>query len=128
MSYQGIAEGFTDQGSITPQNLIAGEFPRVSRTVTVTGNGILPIGSVLGCIDQDGRYQLSVASAEDGSQVPDAILAETIGLNSGDQQAVVYFSGEFNAFALHLGEGHSIDSLRTHFRRCSIFLRQNQPV
>jgi hypothetical protein len=37
MSLPGIAEGFTDQGSLAHDNLIAGEFPRITRVVTITG-------------------------------------------------------------------------------------------
>jgi hypothetical protein len=128
MTYPGIAEGFTDQGRFTPDNLIAGEFPRVSRHVTVTGNTMLPIGSVLGRITDDGRYQLSKAKATDGSENPDVILAENVDTTDGDQQALVYLAGEFNIHALHLGEGHTIDSIQESLRLRSIFLRNNQPV
>ena len=31
------AQGFTDLGSTSADNLLAGEFPRVSKLVTVTG-------------------------------------------------------------------------------------------
>ena len=128
MTYPGIAEGFNDQGRLTPDNLIAGEFPRISRRGVVTGNGVLPRGSVLGCIIDDGRYQLSKAKAEDGSETPDVILAETVDTTHGDQQALVYLAGEFNSHALHLGEGHTVDSISQPLRLRSIFLRQNQPT
>ena len=128
MTYPGIAEGFTDQGRFTPDNLIAGEFPRVSRHVTVTGSGVLPKGSVLGCIIDNGRYQLSTAKATDGSETPDAILAETVDTTHGDQQALVYLAGEFNSHALHVGEGHTVDTISQPLRLRSIFLRHNQPA
>ena len=128
MTYPGIAEGFNDQGRFTPDNLIAGEFPRISRHGVVTGSGVLPKGSVLGCITNDGRYQLSVAKATDGSENPDVILAETVDTTNGDQQALVYLAGEFNTHALHLGEGHTVDAIQEPLRLRSIFLRQNQSV
>ena len=128
MIYPGIAAGFTDQGQYKPDNLIAGEFPRISRHVVVTGKTMLQRGSVLGHITNDGRYQLSTAKATDGSEIPDAILAETVDTTNGDQQALVYLAGEFNTHALHLGEGHTIDSISQPLRLRSIFLRQNQSV
>jgi hypothetical protein len=128
MTYPGIAEGFTDQGRFTPDNLIAGEFPRISRHGVVTGKTILPRGSVLGRITDDGRYQLSAAKATDGSEIPDTILAETVDTTHGDQQALVYLAGEFNTHALHLGEGHTVDTISQPLRLHSIFLRHNQPV
>ncbi|MCK5921804.1 MAG: head decoration protein [Methylococcales bacterium] len=128
MSIPGTAEGFNDKGSVTPENLIAGEYPRVSRIFTVTGGAVLPIGSVLGRIDVDGRYLLSAADAVDGSQVPDIILGETVDTTNGDKQAVGYFTGEFNELALNVGTGHTLESSRSVFRTRGLFLRQNQPV
>ena len=128
MSIPGIAEGFNDKGSVTPENLIAGEYPRVSRMVTVTGGIPLAIGSVLGRIDADGRYLLSAADAADGSEIPDVILGESIDTTDGDKQAVAYFTGEFNELALTLGVGHTLDSVRSVFRTRSLFLSKNQPV
>jgi hypothetical protein len=128
MTYPGIAEGFNDQGQYKPDNLIAGEFPRVSRYVVVTGKTMLQRGSVLGRITDDNRYQLSTAKATDGSESPEVILAETVDTTHDDQQVLVYLAGEFNTHALHLGEGHTIDSISQPLRLRSIFLRQNQPT
>jgi hypothetical protein len=128
MTYPGITEGFIDQGQYKPDNLIAGEFPRVSRHVVVTGQTILQRGSVLGHINDGDRYQLSTAKATDGSEIPDAILAETVDTTNGNQQALVYLAGEFNTHALHLGEGHTVDTIQEPLRLRSIFLRNNQPA
>lgn len=128
MTIPGIAAGFTDQGATRPDNLIAGEYPRVSRLVTITGGVALPVGAVLGRISADGRYRIGTLEAEDGTQTPDAILAEAVDTTAGDRQAVVYFTGEFNELALSLGTGHTLDSVREAFRDRSLFLRKNQPV
>jgi len=127
MNRPGIAEGFTDQGQLTPGNLIAGEYPRITRIVTVTGGTALTAGAVLGQISADDRYQLSEAGSSDGSEIPDAILGEDIDTSAGDAQALVYLTGEFNALALTLGAGHTVDSVRQAFRTRSLFLRRNQP-
>ena len=127
MSGPGIASGLTHQGEFKPDNLIAGDFPQVSRIVTVTGDTSLMPGTVLGRISTDARYQLSETTKEDGSEIPDGILAEVAELSQGDVEALVYLSGEFNESALILGAGHTLDSVRQAFRTRSIFLRHNQP-
>lgn len=124
MSMPGIAEGFNDQGSYAPDNLIAGEFPRITRVVTITGGASLPAGAVLGRVAASGAYLLSDAGANDGSEEPDALLVEAV--STGDTQAHVYLAGEFNAAALTFGAGHSIASISIAFRERSIFLRNNQ--
>ena len=78
MSFPGIAEGFVDQGAWSPEDLIAGSFPRVMRIATIQSTDPLPSGSVLGRIDASDIYTLSQSAASDGSQLPDAILAEAI--------------------------------------------------
>ena len=127
MNMPGIAQGFVDQGESLPDNLIAGEFPRSSKTVTVTGGVLVKKGSVLGRIDANGLYKTSDAGAGDGSQVPDAILMHDVDVTAGDVKAHVYLSGEFNAHALILGAGHSIESVTTALRSRSIFIKANQP-
>jgi len=122
------AQGFTDQGSFNPDdNLIAGEYPRISRKITITG-GDYKLGSVLGQITASGKYTLSASAATDGSQTPDAILAEDIDATSADKQAIAYFSGLFNEKKLTLGTGHTIASITQGLRGKNIYLKQNQEV
>ena len=120
------AQGFTDQGTYTPDNLIAGEYPRVERVVTIANSAALTKGAVLGKITASGKYQLSASAAGDGSETPDAILAEDADASAADVEAVVYFSGEFNESALSLGTGHTVDGVRAGLRDKNIYLRQNQ--
>ncbi len=126
MSRVGIASGFNADGSITPDNLLSGEFPRLSRIVTVMGQATLIAGTVLGKITADGRYRISETASRDGSEQPDAILAEAIDLSHGDVQASVYLTGEFNSNALTLGNGHTLASVTSACRMRSIFFRSNQ--
>lgn len=120
------AQGFTDQGTYTPDNLIAGEYPRVERVVTIANSAALTKGAVLGKITASGKYQLSASAAGDGSETPDAILAEDSDASAADVEAVVYFSGEFNESALSLGTGHTVDGIRAGLRDKNIYLRKNQ--
>ena len=122
------ASGFTNQGSIAPDNLIAGEYPRVGRMVTIASGANLTKGAVLGKITASGKYKLSASAASDGSEAPDVILAEDAAAASADVQAVVYFSGEFNELALTLGTGHTAASIKAGLRGKNIYLRANQPA
>ncbi len=124
------AQGFTDRGSITPDNLVAGEFPCVQRTEAITSTTPLLRGTVLGRITDSGVYTLSTSKATDGSQTPVAILAEPIEV-ADTIQAVVYHSGEFNAKALTFGKGHSADTVWASWRSTgnnTLFLRNNQEI
>lgn len=120
------ASGLTDQGEYKPCNLIAGEYPRIERIITIASGSALTKGSVLGRITASGKFVLSASDASDGSETPDAILAEDIDASAEDKQAVVYFSGEFNETALTLGNGHTLESIRAGLRSKSLFLRKNQ--
>ncbi len=135
----GIASGLTQGGSFTPDNFIAGDFPCVTRLVTVTGEGlrprnvhgdmqtrVIPAGMILGQAIIDQRYRKAYFIANDGSQYPAAILGETIDVSSGDVQALVYLSGEFNVNALSWAEGHTLASVTAALRLRSIFIRTNQ--
>lgn len=120
------AEGFTNQGDYTPDNLLAGEYPRIERLVTIAAGADLAKGAVLGRITASGKFKLSASASSDGSQTPDAILAEKASAAGADVQAVVYFSGEFNENALILGVGHTLDTVRLPLKAKSIYLRANQ--
>lgn len=121
----GIAQGFTNQGKCTPDNLIAGEYPRVARYALVKGG--LPVGAVLGQIGQTGEFVLSTTAATDGSEKPQAILAESVPESEGFVQAHVYLSGQFNGHALTVGEGHTLESVIQKLQMTSVFIRNNQP-
>lgn len=122
-------QGFTDQGSTKADTLIAGEFPRVSEMVTVTG-GKYTRGTILAQVTASGKYTVCVPTAEgrtaDGSETPCAILAEAVDASSADAQAVVHLTGEFNAAALTAGTGLTVDGLKADLRAKSIFIKTNQ--
>lgn len=120
----GLADGFRTQGVCEHEHLIAGEFPRVRRVVSITGEGVLEAGAVLTYQSTSDTYVHGVIETEDDgvSDMGDAILAETLDLSSGQTQASVFFSGEFFASALVLAPEHSLAQLRAHFRTRSVFL------
>mgnify|MGYP000000547389 FL=1 len=112
-------QGFTDQGSTTADNLLAGEFPRVAVLATISG-GKFERGTVLGFKSGggvDGNMPISKVA-------PEAILAETVDASAEDKKAVVYLTGEFNLSALKANV--DVETLIDKLRAKSIFVRQNQ--
>ena len=123
-----VAGGFTDQGSLTPDNLFAGDLPRATKMVTITGAAALLKGTVLGRITASDKYLKSLSAAGDGSQVPKAILGADADASGGDVLAPIYFTGEFNEDALTLGAAHTLASIRDGLRQMGIFLKKIVPA
>lgn len=119
------AQGFKDQGEIIPDNLIAGEYPRVSQLATITG-GNFAKGTILGKITASGKFKACTSAASDGSKDPIAILAESVDASSEDKEAVIYLTGEFNAAALSTAAGLTVNGLIGALRDKSIFIKSNQ--
>ena len=107
-------QGFTDLGSTSADNLLAGEFPRVSKLVTVTG-GKYERGTILS--KSESNY--TICSAD-----PEAVLAESVDASSEEKQAVVYLTGEFNLAALKAGV--DVSTLVEALRAKCIFVKSNQ--
>lgn len=109
--------------SYSPDNLLAGDFPRVTGVVTVAAGQSLTRGAVLGKVTVGGKYKLSAAAAGDGSEVPSVVLIDDIDASGGDKKAAVFLTGEFNDAAISLGAGHTASSVRDPLRALSIFLK-----
>ena len=107
-------QGFKNQGETKPDTLLAGDFPRTSLLVTITG-GKYERGTILS--KSDNIYTIC-------SDNPEAVLAETVDATDEDKQAVVYLTGEFNLSDLTANSEVStlIDKLRA---KC-IFVKTNQ--
>lgn len=126
----GIAVGLIEEGHSYIDTLIAGDFPQVMKLVKVTGGDLLPRGAVLGRIHTDNhcggedRYKFlsEHANCNDGSAMPDAILAQTIDTRCGDQYAYVYLAGEFNKEAVFIPKGQSMEDVTHILRKRSIFV------
>ncbi|CCD94674.1 conserved hypothetical protein [Bradyrhizobium sp. ORS 375] len=112
---------FANEGEFVPNQWALGHTR--ARVVTIkAGAGKLDAATVLGMITADTKYIKSVKAANDGSQVPDAILADAVDATSADVQAVVYIAGEFDQDKLILGAGHTLGSVDAVFRTKSIWL------
>ncbi|HEY1035553.1 MAG TPA: head decoration protein [Pseudoxanthomonas sp.] len=114
--------GFSNEGTFTPDDLHAGDFPIRTRKVTLVSGQNLIRGALLGQITTGGKYTLSASASSDGSQTPKAILADDVNASGGDKDAIVYLSGDFNEDALTYGTGHTAASVREGLRDLNIYL------
>ena len=102
--------------------LLIGEHPVTSRQITLLAGQNLARGAVLGKITATGKYMLSLAAAVDGSEVPDAVLAEATDATAADVATPAYFTGGFDESKLVLGTAHTAASIREGLRVKGIHL------
>jgi hypothetical protein len=111
-------------GTFTPDNLLAGDFPRVTGWGNiVSGAGKLARGTVLGQITASGKLKLVNSANTDGSKTPYAVLAEDADASSADAAAPLYLTGEFNENHLVFGGSDTVDTHRAALRALSIFAK-----
>ena len=114
---------FAHAGTYTPGTLIARNADLIiGRKVTIASGSNLLRGSVLGQITDGGKFVLSTAAAEDGSQTPTAVLAEDTDASEGDATGLAYVRGYFIAPSMILGAGHTIDTITPALRGNGISL------
>ncbi|WP_265822529.1 head decoration protein [Geovibrio ferrireducens] len=106
-----------------PDNLIAGTFPRQTAGIVLASGSALKRGALLGK-DTDGKFKLSLAAAEDGSEDPVAILAEDVDATAGDKVTIAYTTGEFASDELTYGPGHTAESVKDALHIRSIFIKE----
>ncbi|EFL53094.1 conserved hypothetical protein [Solidesulfovibrio fructosivorans JJ]] len=120
-------QGYSILAEHVPDKLIAGDAKIVTAAGTIaSGAGALVRGTVLGKITASGKYQKAVGTAEDGSQTPDAILAEDTDATSADALSVVYLSGQFAESALTLDASLTLDGIRDGLRDKNIYLTKTE--
>lgn len=111
-----------------PDTLIAANaWLLVDRLVTVQQGQRLPRGAVLGRVTASDKYVLSAVESDDGSEVPDLVLAQDVDTTEGDKPALAYARGDFDSRALTLGAGHTIDSITEGLRVKGITLMRSIP-
>ena len=118
--------GFSTSGTYTTPNLIAGNFPRVERKLTIaSGAGALTAGAVL-ALDGAGKAVLVDSQSVTSSiQNPVAILAHDVDASAADAEAIVYYAGEFNERALTFGGTDTAADHRQAMRRLGFYLTTN---
>lgn len=104
-----------------PTALYAGDFPRVTRALTiasganVTGSP-LKRGTPLGRVTATDKYIPSVKTATDGSQLPTHILTFDVDAGAADQRVKAYETGEFAGEVMPIDASWSIQTLDDAFR------------
>ena len=71
-----------------------------------------------------GEYTLSLAAAVDGSQDPEAVLADAVDASGGAKEGPIYEAGTFNDARVTFGTGHTADSVRAALRDKGIHLKK----
>ena len=96
-----------------------------SRPVTIKSGAAYVRGTMLGNITASDKYQIAIAAAVDGSQVPSMVLAYDVDATAADVVAQAYGEGSFVAELLTLGAGHTIASVEKALRlaNSSIYLK-----
>jgi hypothetical protein len=118
---------FATEGTFTPDNLHAGDFPQQTETVVVAAGQNLLRGAVLGKITASGKYVLSTSAAADGSQTPTRVLLHDTNAVA-DTRAPVAITGEFNSRRVILGAGHTVAGIRDGLAANSLFLVDTIPA
>lgn len=86
--------------TFTPDALIAGDFPIVTKSVTIASGRSLVRGTILGKLTSGGKCVMQNTAASDGSATDYAVLAEDVDATSADVVSTAYLTGEFNVAAL----------------------------
>jgi hypothetical protein len=116
-------------GTSTPDNLLAGEFPRVTAWGTIaSGAGALARGTVLGQITSTGKLVPVNSGLSTGAQNPYAVLAEAADATAADATAALYFTGEFDENQLVFGGTDTIATHRKAMRALSMFTKSALPA
>lgn len=111
------------QDTYIPDQLVSGPLQLVTDTGIITGAKAYKRGTVMGVITASGKYQISVKTATDGSEIPTAILVDDVDATAGDVNGGVYLMGEFNGHRMILDASWTLDTVKIALRPSSIFVR-----
>lgn len=111
------------QDTYVPDQLVSGPLQLVTDTVILTGAQTYRRGTVMGIITASGKYQISVKTATDGSEVPSAILVDDVDATAADINGGVYLMGEFNGHRMILDTSWDLATIAPALRPFGIFVR-----
>lgn len=114
--------------TVGADNLFAGTQvqPVVADEIIIdkSAAGVHVRGTVMGQITASGNFVPVDSSAEDGSAVAVAVLAETVTVAAdADKSAPGYFTGEYNQNALIFGGSDTYEDHKDALRARGIFLK-----
>lgn len=124
-----MATATIDQGSTSYDGLIAGSAPTpIEKWGTLVSGQSVVRGQMLGIVTASGKYATYASNASNGTEVANAICAQTCDATSGDLPILIYQSGTFNEDRLTLSHsGDTItDAIREVLRKIGIYIRTAQ--
>ncbi|WP_413493848.1 head decoration protein [Morganella psychrotolerans] len=113
------------QAVFNPDQLISGPLQVVTDTGIIAKAGILKRGTILGKVKASGEYVLSKKAAEDGSEIPCAILVDDVDTTEDSVSGGVYLMGEFNQNRIIFDAAWTAAELKDALRPFSVFLRDS---
>ncbi|MGE4773913.1 head decoration protein [Yersinia enterocolitica] len=109
-----------------PDQLIAGTLQLVTDTAVIAQAAEIHLrGTVMGKITASGEYIKSVKDADDGSEVPIAILVDNVDTTTTAQRGGIYLMGQFNQNVIIHDALWTLAELKTALRSYSIFLQDS---
>ena len=106
--------------------LNAGDALRRSTSGELLKGQVLLEGAVLGKIGSGankGKFVLSLAAANDGSEKPFSILAYDVDATDDDTACDSFIAGDMNQNALIIGAGHTLETVKAAFEGTPVFIK-----
>jgi hypothetical protein len=118
-----VNPGFTAYTAYDPNGLRISdhEFYTDPDAIILSGQN-LAAGALVGRVTASGKWILSLAAANDGSQVPAGVLLQAVDASGGDKKGLVALAGGFNADKLVFGTGHTFANTKVDLAARNIFL------
>lgn len=121
--------GVTDpEGAAMPDATAGTAYAQQGLKFTVTAGGAAFAAGdkfTLRAVDAVGQYKQSVATANDGSQTPSAILVDDADATAGPVSAGAYLAGEFNGRAIIFDATWTVATVRAALRAFGIFIKSS---
>ena len=93
----------TKTESVSPDELTAGNFPVVTKPVTLILGTSYPRGAVLGIITASGKATLVDDAQGTGEEIAEGVLLDSVDATAADQSGIMALTGDFNGDALTFG-------------------------
>ena len=104
---------FVETESYDPKSITVGGTVSEHTDVTLLAGAVYAAGSVLGRVTASGKYRLSLAASDDGSQViQPVVLMHTVDATEGDVVAPAWIAEKFDPSKLVIGAGHTLAAVR----------------
>lgn len=113
----------TKTNTDAPDQLFAGDFPVVTKSITLTGAAFVR-GSVIGIITASGKGVLVDNTLGNGAQTAEGILLDYVDASGADKSGIIALTGDFNGSALTFGGDDVVADHVAALRNKSIFIHK----